>query len=376
MNHIRASAMGLAMKCNQSFRREPGEVLVNIGSEDASLGTAFHAVMAEAVRMRAETVGELDREILDAAATEDVSAEELRELVEKGIDAMQRIRGTFFPPGQTEHAEQSLMATAVPGLRMTGHIDWHAIDFHKRHAVMVDWKTGHLTDADHKPQMTAYALLLASIYNLSSIMAIVVTMRDGNYIEHPFDPADLRDAEVNLQVLADAPPTYSPGPHCSRCPRQAACPGRREYGALAVSAITKGTIAAQVSDLHPVQVTNLYDMLCDVERRCEEVRAAIRERVQRDGAVAGDAATLTMRTVNRRRLDPSLAWPVIERALGGVTPDLVDIRLGEVVSRVRAAAPDREKAKAEKQLYADLADAGAVQVTPTYVIKREENNRE
>ncbi len=236
MRELHASRLPLAFKCPSSIDHKPGEILIDTPGEPARLGVATHEAISKRI-----TTGAMPS--IDALATvHQCNLGELYRLSDSARRAWEDIEG-HYPEALVE---QEGYCRLTNGWALVGTIDLLQ-DFEPGGIRVLDWKTGRV-ESDYMPQLFGYILLAEQIFSMTAQTAEATVV----YVRNRWSKTVLLDASMItdwkrrlVKHVIEKVGTYSPGDHCTYCPRYAACPGRAKLA----TAISKDIGAAGVLEL-------------------------------------------------------------------------------------------------------------------------------
>lgn len=356
---LRASAMPLAFLCPGSAR--PATIQINEDSSPARLGTAVH----EALRPLAEAGSIPWAAIPEIAARHAVNVEDVRMLCGMAGKLWPSIAASF-PEAMTEvPLEAHLVARNGQAVHLTGHAD--LLSVRGTVARLGDWKTGRL-DADHGQQMRAYAALaLLENTELTEVTVTAIWIRDMEIENYSMRADELSSwTRELLERVAEWNGTFRPGKHCPRCHRSHECEAatamaRRDVAVIADRAMV-AKAEADLATMEPSEIISLHRKAELVKHFAFRVADAIKAHVVATGDIVSDGVRLTVDRVEKRELDPVVAWPVLEAAgFGdGDFADCMALAITKVEKRVAEKAGRGGGAAAVRDIATKLDDAGAV----------------
>lgn len=354
---LRASAMPLAFKCAGSVRLPVLRVAET--HEAATLGTAVHA----ALRPLAEGRG-IDWDSLPALADNyGVEFAELRLLVAIGSKLWHQVAESF-PEAMTEI---DVCAILPGGIELPGHIDVLSFTDDGCVARFGDWKSGR-KDGDYEHQIRAYAAgLFADNVDLREATGTVFWLRDSAIENYTITRTEAFAwcGRVEREIV-QWDQVFRPGSHCEFCPRSHECDAanamvRRDVAALSDKALV-ARAECELEKMAPTDILSLYEKASLVENFAGRVRAAVKAHVAARGTVTANGLSLQLESEPRRKLDPLLAWPVLEAA-GFRDEDFaatMTLGISKVEKLVASKAGKGKGAGAVRQIASELEAAGAV----------------
>lgn len=379
----RISSFTRGLKCPQSIRTDTGEIRVEDGGDDyARFGSACHEALAQLII-------DPDKRIdFDAIARNwNLPPSETKELVTAtyfGLRVWTNDLAGYFPNPKTEIRVTSPTLSKISGEPVVGHIDLGSIVTSEEGAIL-DWKMGY-NDIDYWPNMRGYALAFMEQHGLKWCSATIAYLRQGYYSTQRWSLAELTAwAERDFApVFTSERDIYRPGPVCRYCPRQLACPGRKEIVQTTLVALTTngdigplGNFAAQLND--PEQrkhlgdtVKGILDRMTIVTQVIEAARAELKRNVEAMGPIPLPAGKqLAILTVNRRHVNARKAWPILEQVL---SPDeiwnLMELSAADALELVGTKAPRGQKGKLKESTELALKEAGALTLQPTTQLRQ------
>lgn len=360
--------MPLAFLCPGSARA--ATLPINEDFAAARLGSAVH----EALRALAETGAVHWGALPEIAGRHAVAIDDVRMLC--GLASkMWPTLAPSFPDAMTEvPLSAHFIGRNGDAVHLTGHAD--LLSVRGTVARLGDWKTGRI-DVDHAQQMRAYAALtLLENTELSEVTVTVIWIRDGEIENYTMRSDGLTSWTRELiERVAEWDGTFRPGRHCSRCHRSHECDAatalaRRDVAVIADRAIV-ARAEAELATMAPAEIVALRQKAELVKRYAFRVEEAIKAHVLAHGDVVADGVRLTVDRVEKRELDPVVAWPVLEAAgfKDGDFADCMTIGISKVEKRAAEKAGRGNGAAAVRELAKKLDDAGAVVVKETQYLK-------
>lgn len=350
MMYLRASQMPLLFACPASAYHDGPRI--DGDTSAARLGTAVHKIMQWIVDNASGDVPDVT-----AVAEEfGVDPAEVAMLSRYGLKAWAELEQYAVAP-ETEVAMRRVGYDFV----MTGHAD--VLGLGPDSITIIDWKSGR-GESSAREQMLAYLWLAQGTNTASTYTAFVVQLRQQYYDVVHRTASDLEMYEHRVSEALGRHDTFSPGDHCTFCPRRYDCPART---ALVRSAIHDLEVGAAQPTME------MYTRVQAVARMVEEFRERLREHIAINGPITGDGAVLTLATETREEIDARAAWPHLIEA--GLTDDeiagAVKITKSAMLDAVAGKAEARGKGKAKAQFMDLLRDAGAVHTTEFQKLKTE-----
>lgn len=351
---IRCSSLPLLRKCSASLTVEG--VRIDPHDDSSTLGTAIHAALAELIeRGEAPDLGA----IAERFEIADQDLPDLEALYHMGAKIWREHLSEHFPDPSTE---LEVAYYGIGDVRLLGHID--VASSHNQKLRIIDWKTGRV-ERDYRAQVTGYALAANQTCGpFVEITATVAFLRTGNYRTLRWTPEELdkHGAEM-VRGVVDGKSTFRPGDHCEHCPAFAACPARQ--------AMVKDSLAI-VGDLPdsdlPTVVSRSWGKIQLIEQSIERFKKQVRQHVAAYGPLSiGEGKRLTLEPVERTEIDTLKAWEIVTSQLGGdELAGVLTIGKGDLEDAIRAKAPRGKKGEAVKDLFAQLADVGALTKTTAH----------
>jgi hypothetical protein len=243
---LRCSSLDRLFACPASIHTETDETLIDHEpSEATNVGLAVHALMADVLRNRYQTLPD----VAPYAQQFGVEEREVRILGYQGMKVLGEYRRYL---SEEPEIEESLRAGIADGLELTGRAD--VMDYVADDGgtvYVLDWKTGDKDeDSRYLWQMRGYGYLGLQSFDdrqPSSVVVILAWLRSGetSVFRYRVDGVNRLPQEIAQQLEWDGK-TYTPGDACRYCPRVAACPGRRDLMLAAVEVLTSERRASLV----------------------------------------------------------------------------------------------------------------------------------
>ena len=380
---IRCSSLPQLSKCSAPLGVASGAVKIDSSSDQATLGTVVHAMLAPLVEH-----GQIgDIEII--ARTHGLPGElwdEAKMLAAIGRQFWTE-NATRYPSPQTEVAFEQPLAG---GVTLSGHIDVLSVVDHADsiEVRIIDWKSGRSTDADFTQQMLGYMRLAAGFTFADKVTATVVNLREGTADTISRTIGELNDWEVEpLQAIVESAHKYQPGAHCEHCKVRHSCQGRQLVVRAAIEDITgqpesrAETALRDLATRSPAAMAaagTIYQRVGLIEQACKAFRDSIREEVEARGPLdLGNGTEIKLIPTSRDVLDPIKSWPILAEVLSEEQLALA-VKVSKTAAlEAVAAGVEKGKAKAKDAVMDRLRAAGAV-TTETFtqlrVVKKEAVN--
>ncbi|MEE8607866.1 MAG: PD-(D/E)XK nuclease family protein [Nitrospiraceae bacterium] len=361
--HIRASAADRAWDCTESLLPGDGP-LVSPTGEAAELGSAFH----EWARTRNN--GAKLEEIVTRYG---VDAEDLDRLVAYAMIAERDLRKWFVGATAEKSMEHREPWDCPPytEIHLTGTVD-RAEVVNDRGAIL-DYKTGRIETGYEHQQRTYAFLWLCANPKINEVQSATVHVAHGYWRGRTYSSKTLWAWWYDLlRRLANGVGRFSPGDHCSYCPRRPTCPGVEAYHRSALATVVGDDAEASLHQLTADNKELLGPDVADkrrrvayIQKRCEEFMAVLRNTAEEIGPIpAGDGKVLRIVPQHRQSLDTLRAWGILSATIGeAALAEACVIKLSRCKQFVRDAAPTGSKGQAATELLADLVNAGAVSET-------------
>jgi Protein of unknown function (DUF2800) len=348
---IRCSSLPLAFTCPGSLRGDgPAVDMVNDASAD---GTAVHAGLASVVRgMDAEAAHELMLSEHPACNRGEVTP-----LFWAGVKMWNQI-SKWMPTPQVEGE----MRTEV----LSGHVDAQSVG--ESEAAILDWKSGR-KDHDYRNQGFGYAWLrLALQPDMERVTIHFAWLRTCELESYTVDRGR---AEAWYQQLKDEVVNwdgkYHAGPHCTFCPRRASCPAIIALVRQDVAMFADGGKTFELSRCTGPELCGHFRKIKMLQRFLEAAERNARAEIGHRGEVDdGEGGVIHMvATKGNREIAPLAAWPILSaRLTDQEIAGVVEIGVGRLEDAIQAKAPKGKGAAAIRDVFAELAGAGAVTRQP------------
>lgn len=329
---------------------------VNTTSEAAQLGTDVHCELAIVVEMLSTHCEHVAIEVYLQA----IEPEETQMLVAAGHRMLQKIHaaGEFHKQNwMTEYAMESEL--------FTGTAD---IDDSTDNLVM-DFKTGR-KQADYSKQLAGYASLHRAKHTLppgEKITTIVLWLRTEEIEVLSYDNAALDKFEAEYKAkIALAGSVYSPGESCTFCPRQHECAAKNLWRLSSVQSLS--TVSKDTAITREV-VADLYPKSRMLRAALEHYESVLRAELEHGPLKTNDGQTLELKEEIRQEIDAQTGWGVMSEHL---TQDELArcIKVGKtaLLDAIGKKAPSGSKSQSQRQVMAELHQAGAVKTTTRKVM--------
>lgn len=388
---VRASSVDSLFDCPPSVLKREAVRSKSLPGQEAAIGKAVHECIAAYIDNRLPDMpAALRRHGVDDGG-HDAAFEHLR-TAERMWDQL----AEYFPAPLTEAVVQS-EPFDVKGV-------WYRIDgtcdvlspVGSSSGIFIDWKTGRLSG--YRNSNAAYAWLLWQKLGKpadAQITAIIARTAYGFYRTTHWTADQLSDWEFDLtHNVLGAPEVYHPGEQCKYCPIYAGCDARRNSAEAAVDVIMLGGSTAQHAEYARyvregrsklASVTpetrndpELASLVRDLRHRLEMGKLAIRDLedtlkealINAGGEIPlGDSRRLVLQDRERRTLEPVSAWPVLRKHMSDAEiAGASNISLTKIQEIAAKRIARGRKAEAKAKITNELADAGAILVTPFKVM--------
>jgi len=281
-----------------------------------------------------------------------------------------------FPNPQVE----KYLEADLPQFILSGHPDCYSVQ--GTHAAILDWKSGHNTDADVRGQLLGYAYLVMEAHPaVAEVDLYAVWLREANITHWPFTRAQVIEwiRGVNRRVARWDGTSFTAGPHCQYCPRFHDCPARtmrahsaiRDLAAFDPAGMDRAELAARIPAFH--------EGVKMIEKQCEAYRAWVKQDLRENGPLGDGETELCLYNQRDTTIDPQIAWPILQDALRKKLPDedsvrdtmsgFIKFQKGKIMEAITELSAAREKGKDKKMLMLQLEEAGALTVTHTQVLQ-------
>lgn len=357
---VRASAADRAWDCTESLLSGDGP-LVSPTGEAAELGSAFH----EWARTRNDGA-----DLNEIVTRYGVDAEDLDRLVAYAMIAERDLRKWFVGATSERSMEHREEWDCPPytKIHLTGTVD-RAEVVNERGAIL-DYKTGRVETGYEHQQRTYGFLWLCENPDIIEVQSATVHVAHGYWRGRTYTRSQLLAWWHDFKRrLANGVGRFSPGDHCSFCPRRPTCPGVEAYEQSALdlvidAGVTDKPLKLTVENKEVVgpQLAETRHSVVYIKKRCEEFLDVLREKVIEVGDLpAGDGRVLRIVPQHRQHLDTLRAWAILSATIGDeALAEACEIHLNKCKQFVRDAAPRGSKGQAATDLVDELDKAGAV----------------
>jgi len=370
---LRCSSLDRLFACPASVHIEQDETLIDHEpSEATNVGLAVHALMADVLRNRYQTLPD----VAPYAQQYGVEEREVRILGYQGMKVLGEYRKFL---SEEPEIEEPLSTKIADGLELTGRadvMDFVCPDDGEPTVYILDWKTGEKDeDSRYIRQMQGYAALGLQHFvgrMPHRVVVIIAWLRSGEISVASYSLGMLGILREIEQAVRWDGKTYTPGDACRFCPRVAACPGRRDLMLAAVEVLTSERRASLVPFdgrlVDPsafgrsiVQARFLKQLCEDHLRQCVE---AVRSLGGDVPLPSGQHVVIKSRAGNTK-LKTATTLPYLLMRYGPMEDDdynvLVKLGKEDVENFVSAHTPQGQTKKAEKEtVFRELEEIGAL----------------
>lgn len=236
---------------------------------------------------------------------------------------------------------------------------------------VTDWKTGRgeVAHPADNYQLKFLGLAAARSFGKEKATVQIGAIRTDGSIDtssHTMEAEELQEiaselARIGRRVEAarNGDPVYKTGLHCRLCPALANCP--------AVAGAAQAIMDGPPEELTPTRAAELFRNLQAVEAASKQMRESLREYVYARPVPTSEGKQLTVKTQTNEKLDTAKALPVIRQYL----PD--DETISEVVTINKSGLSNAFSKEANKQIMAELKEAGAVYNTYSEQLREEKS---
>lgn len=343
----RCSSLPLLAACSQA--QHPPVTRIDGDDYLARLGSAFHALMAAAIR--AETAN------IDAQAAEwNVKQNDLVTLYFSGKRMWDETLCDLFPNPVVE----DYFEVDTRDFKLTGHADLISYLPELRQVRGGDWKSGYL-DLDATEQMRGYARCALDRWpEAESVQMSIIRIRDQRMDTLPVWTRQELDDWFTWMAVRLGDETYRPGDHCGRCPLALECPAHCQSIRSMVLA-SKSEMAA-IEEMTPDNLADAVLAYKSLGKWLTKAVDAARAFVEAQGGQYGDRLKIIEKP--RRSFDLVRGMDVLESRLGtqGVLA-AATISKTAIEDAVKAAVPRGKGAGAIREIMGALAEAGAIETS-------------
>ena len=394
MKNIRCSSLDSLFDCPQSVLLDT----LSVGrptSPAAEMGNVCHAALASYISSDSLEIDSfLSASSLDAEAARD----EAMMLVSYGTSEWsyggedRKPLSAYFSNPQLEASIEGPTLSCSDGneYRITGTVDCCSpagID----EAIFLDWKSGYIEDG-YQQQMAGYAYLIWNHMGRPvdvTITGITVFLRGRYYNVVKFTDKTIVEWENNLIHNILPSKEYSPGSSCRFCPVYAACEARSAVVRRTIDDVmgtstekpdepgwmdrAKDLLASldESNKSDPAVAELVSDMLFRVRlisQVSDNAKAILKEAITRVGPIPlSDDSVVGLRSVERKKLDPMLALPVLRRCLSETQlAKAMRLSLPDITNAYASSRPRGKKGAAVEEITQHLRDAGAISITEQF----------
>ncbi len=375
---IRCSSLPRIMSCPASL--EVGEVQIQSSSDNASIGTAVHEVMADIIRKSLSGTKDPQGfpqmpELYPYADRHGVEVDDIRFLCWRGLEIWKQ----YAPMLQNVEVEREYATDISEEIELTGHPDVTAT-LESGQGVIIDWKTG--TDRESFNQLIGYAALCFT-GNTEGVKVIVANLRENmaevrNYESDQIDEFGDKISSVVRSGSNQYNPTVE---NCQYCPRRiSGCPAREIMVQSAMSALYPlGTTESKIENVR--RLGEIYKKSKVLEKALEEYSSALKIAIRDSGEITlPDGLVLKLEECERETITADIGffrtcysmlhdndhegnYDSPECTMEIIGSNAFTVKKKEVIKAVRSAAPKGEKDAAEERFMKELRAAGCVKTT-------------
>jgi hypothetical protein len=343
---LRASRIPLFLKCACSIG-EP-EIEIQQESEASRTGTCVHEVLAEYIRDGIEPGNLTDDE---------------RFLFYVGKKIWNEKLIAYFPTPQIE-IPMSYTVDEGGYLDLTGTAD--VIQIGSDFVAVLDWKTGRV-ERDYTPQLQAYGLLAALMFDKPKAIVSIANLRTGEITTQEFKLSQFTDFHNSLIKQLDSD-IYNAGQHCEFCPNALYCQARTaliENAVKDLSGIELNISRLAFNDkLHIVYAAR--KMLAVAIDKFDE---ALKFEIEKQGNLDSGGFIFSLETRTRKEIDAEKATPLLtEKFSANEILSFLKINKTDLEKAVMSKVEKGEKTNAVKAFMGELENAGAIKTTESKVL--------
>jgi hypothetical protein len=366
---IRCSALPRILQCPGSIT--PPETTLVVDRGVAQLGRAAHEALALLVKKSPVDLTAIAKKY---------------EVPEKQLAPLYHIGRHSWAEYEEDVAvaacEQRMSREILPGVILAGSADiiLRVISAKRPTLLVWDWKSGAISD--HRDQVIGYGWLVIEDWPAEHMKAGICWLRDQIVEIEDIDIAEINRLPERIQEALNHPNHFSPNfDACKYCPRQHECPAYIALIRQIITAFSSGDI--QVNSLAPAELSMLYNRVQFLKKFLEHYDDVLRNQITLSGALPiGDGRIISLQPRERKSIITEKALPFLQERLGGPEElfPAISINKNDLIGIVRDRAPRGQKKAAQEALMSDLADAGAIDITPysrlTVSKKEEEGNND
>lgn len=358
-NAMRMSRLPLTLLCPASSV-DDGQIMV--GSRGAAdLGSAVHWWVGR--RIAGEQL-----EIEDVAAKFGVDADDLIPISLWTWRAWKAL-AEHFPDPQVE----TTVVLDGPDGDITGHTD--VLSHADGCARICDFKTGRL-DADATAQIKAYCLGAMRQHDCHTSYALIIRPRDMVAYGTEYTRKELEEWWDGVVETLKATNVFSPGSHCSFCPRSATCPSKTALLRQAVDSLTdmefefdgsapmpNGEHLPDDPEVRGPLLAAVLERIKLVDRVSEVVRDLIKADVERHGGSmpAGEGRQLVVIEQEQKKIAFGPAWPVLQKVIPAeLLNECVTVSKTKIEDAIRERVGKGQNGKAVADVMESLRQVGAI----------------
>ena len=357
---IRCSSLPRIMSCPASL--DVGDVQIQSSSDNASIGTAVHEVMADIIRD-----GDLQiPELYPYADRNNVEVDDIRFLCWRGLAIWKQ----YEPMIQNVEVELEYETAISEEIELTGHPDVTAT-LESGQGVIIDWKTG--ADRDSIYQLIGYAALCFT-GNPSGVKVIVANLRENMSEVRNYDSDQIDEfADKISSVVRSGSNQYNPtSDNCQYCPRRMDCPARQSMMQSASAVMECHGKTGALSTREGLALA--YEKSKQLKKALEEYDAALKMALKDCGDITlPDGRVLTLEECERETIligEQFLdSWSSIRdennflEISNVIGAEAFTVKKQAVIKAIRDAAPKGKKDEAEERFMKELRAAGCVKNT-------------
>ena len=380
---LRGSGLGMLFLCPPS-KLDTKIIRIRKVFPQATLGKAIHVMLGDYV-----VAGEYDAKAVGARhGLSDEQQIEAETLAYQGARIWDKLKSHFELPQAEAKVAGDVLKVGDRAFQVAGTLDVVGGGGEHR-AILLDWKSGYV-DSGFAEQIGGYAYALWCTLGRPEnfeVLGVIALLRRRVYRVLKFSSADLRAFEHDLvhNVLPNAR-SFATGGHCVNCDLYHDCPARKAVSESTMKAMLSGSTGGSAEDAERLYVwqdrlANLTEETKDEGGAGEFIRQLsgrlklakkavasmdelLRACVKRVGDIdLGNGEVLRLAEVQRKKLDPMLAWPILQgRMSTNERLSATTLSIPKMLDAYAKRFARGEKGQAKKALMETLDAAGAVQL--------------
>ncbi len=269
----RGSAIPRIEKCTAS--KDAPEVAINSTSDIAAMGSCVHEPLADLLKDKIDLANIDFQYYATKHGVEDI--DELKMLFWAGVKAWNTMKGSL----RLLHVEEKLEGFMNPSLYVNGTGDFIA-ETENMELLVGDWKSGYI-QSDYRAQLMCYLFLISlkmPKYTKFKYVIIWLRLYEIEIVDISKEQLDDWVAELEKKMQTSI---YSPGTHCTYCPKEHECEAKQ--GLVRSSILDLMVTADSGLEMSPQLLASQLPRVKMIEKAIEKYKTILKATVDEHGSI-------------------------------------------------------------------------------------------